>query len=78
MSTLIFGPIDYRLGRQVFILESRVRFPVGLRHINSSTHTADGGLSKIQFRTAGSRMLESVFIANQALLQYGFIPVGYG
>ena len=24
------GPIDYRLGRQVFILESRVRFPVGL------------------------------------------------
>ena len=30
MSTLIFGPIDYRLGRQVFILESRVRFPVGL------------------------------------------------
>jgi len=31
------------------------------KHINSSTHTADGGLSKIQFRTAGSRMLESVF-----------------
>ena len=27
---LQFGPIDYRLGRQVFILESRVRFPVGL------------------------------------------------
>ena len=26
----IFGPIDYRLGRQVFILESGVRFPVGL------------------------------------------------
>jgi len=25
---------------------------------NSSTHTAHGGLSKIQFRTAGSRMLE--------------------
>ena len=34
----------------------------GYKHINSSTHTADGGLSKIQFRAAGSRMLESVFI----------------
>ena len=33
MSTLIFGPIDYRLGRQVFILESRVRFPVGLQYL---------------------------------------------
>lgn len=26
----IFGSIDYRLGRQVFILESGVRFPVEL------------------------------------------------
>ena len=25
------GPIVYRLGRQVFILESGVRFPVGLQ-----------------------------------------------
>lgn len=37
------------------------RYPATVKHINSSTHTADGGLSKIQFRTAGSRMLESVF-----------------
>jgi hypothetical protein len=27
---------------------------------NSSTHTANDGLSKIQFRTAGSRMLEII------------------
>ena len=26
-----YGPIVYRLGRQVFILESRVRLPVGLQ-----------------------------------------------
>ena len=26
------GPIVYRLGRQVFILESRVRLPVGLQN----------------------------------------------
>ena len=32
------------------------------QHTNSGTRIADGGLSKIQFRTAGSRMLESVFI----------------
>ena len=29
-----------------------------LREYNSSTHPANDGLSKIQFRTAGSRMLE--------------------
>jgi hypothetical protein len=39
---------------------------VGIQHINSSTHTANVGLNKIQFRAihcvgAGSRMLESVF-----------------
>lgn len=28
---ILNGPIDYRLGRQVFILESGVRFPVGLQ-----------------------------------------------
>jgi hypothetical protein len=30
------GPIVYRLGHQVFILESRVRFPVGLPHIHNN------------------------------------------
>ena len=36
--------------------------PVGAtKHINLSTRTANDGLNKIQFRTAGSRMLESVF-----------------
>ena len=54
----------------------RVRVPLRVPTTNFSTHTADDGLSKIQFRTAGSRMLKSVFIANQALLRYGFIPVG--
>jgi len=38
-----------------------VRTLGGQQHVNLSTHTADGGLSKIQFRTAGSRMLRSVF-----------------
>ena len=37
------------------------------KHINLSTHTADGGLSKIQFRTAGSRMLESVLIVRSVM-----------
>ena len=35
------------------------------KHINSSTHTEDDGLSKIQFRHAGSRMLENVFKYSQ-------------
>ena len=30
-----FGPVDYRLGRQVFILESRVRLPAGLLNITN-------------------------------------------
>ena len=34
-----FGPIDYRLGRQVFILESGVRFPVGLLKLKQCVKT---------------------------------------
>jgi hypothetical protein len=43
-----------------------VRTLGGQQHVNLSTHTADGGLSKIQFRTAGSRMLRSVFYSQVA------------
>lgn len=38
--TTLFGPIDKRLSRYPFTVESRVRFPLGLHMLN---HCVSGG-----------------------------------
>ena len=49
-----FGPIDYRLGRQVFILESRVRFPVGLQNLGVIILDMSGSKQTIGYSVMGT------------------------